>query len=88
MAEYRLTVARSARKDLEKLQTNIADRIVNEIALLASEPRPQGGVKLHGQKNLWRIRVGDYRVIYAIDDAQRWIDISIVRHRRDVYRLM
>ena len=88
MAEYQITVARSARKELEKLQTNTAERIVNAIAFLASEPRPPGAVKLQGQRSLWRIRVGDYRVVYAIDDASKTVDVSIVRHRRDVYRLM
>jgi mRNA interferase RelE/StbE len=49
-------------------------------------PRPSGAIKLHGNKSLWRIRIGDYRVIYSIDDISRGIDISVVRHRRDVYR--
>jgi mRNA interferase RelE/StbE len=53
---------------------------------LASNLRPHGCVKLQGADDLWRIRVGEYRVIYAIGDDRRIVDISAVRHRRDAYR--
>ena len=86
MADYSISFARSARKELERLPNDIADRILAKIELLAGNPRPAGVIKLHGQKNLWRLRVGDYRVVYAIDDFSRTIDVSIIRHRRDVYR--
>ena len=49
-------------------------------------PRPSGAIRLQGNSNLWRIRVGDYRVIYSINDPARMIDISAVRNRRDAYR--
>ena len=86
MVEYEVSVARSARKALQALNPPLALRIVARIAALATTPRPSGCVKLEGSSNLWRIRVGDYRVIYAIDDQRRLIDVSTVRHRRDVYR--
>lgn len=86
MADYTVTFARSARKELEQLPDEIAGRILERTENLAAQPRPSGVVKLVGGKNLWRIRVGDYRVVYAIDDAQRLVDVSIIRHRREVYR--
>lgn len=86
MADYSITFARSARKELEKLPPSAARRIIGHIEVLTKIPRPSGAVKLQGGKNLWRIRIGDYRVIYSIDDSVRVIDISAVRHRRDAYR--
>ena len=53
---------------------------------LSRQPRPVGVTKLRGPKNLWRLRVGDYRIVYAIDDATQVVDVSIIRHRREVYR--
>ena len=85
MADYSVAFARSARKELEKLPSSAADRIVDRIEGLATIPRPSGAVKLKGNKTLWRIRVGEYRVIYSIDDAARAIDISAVRNRKDAY---
>jgi mRNA interferase RelE/StbE len=86
MGDFQLTFARSARKELERLPAPIADRILERIEQLMGNPRPAGVVKLHGHANLRRLRVGDYRVIFSIHDAQRIVDISAVRHRRDVYR--
>ena len=86
MADYTITFARSARKELERLQPDLAGRILEKIETLAKSPRPSGSIKLQGEKNLWRIRIGDYRVIYAIDDPGGIVDVSVVRHRRDVYR--
>ena len=86
MANYSVTFARSARKELEKLHPSIARRVMQRIEALATIPRPSGVIRLQGHKNLWRIRIGDYRVIYSIDDADRNIDVSVVRHRSDAYR--
>ena len=86
MADYAITFARSARKDLEALPHDIADRVLARIEKLAGEPRPVGSAKLRGGKNLWRVRVGDYRVVYLVNDATRAVDVSVIRHRRDVYR--
>ena len=86
MADYSVTFARSARKELEKLPPSVARRVIERIEALAKTPRPSGVIRLQGNKNLWRIRVGEYRVIYSIDAAARIIDISVVRHRRDAYR--
>ena len=86
MADYTITFARSARKELENLPANIADRILRKIEALAANPRLAGVIKLQGSKNLWRLRVGDYRMVYSINDFSRTVDIAIIRHRRDVYR--
>jgi mRNA interferase RelE/StbE len=86
MADYTITFARSARKELENLPANIADRIVLKIEALAANPRLPGVIKLQGSRNFWRLRVGDYRVVYSINDSSRMLDIAVVRHRRDVYR--
>jgi mRNA interferase RelE/StbE len=86
MADYAISFARSARKELERLPDDVAGRILDKIESLAGEPRPSGVTKLQGQKNLWRLRVGDYRVVYSIDDFSKMIDVSVIRHRREVYR--
>lgn len=86
MAEYRVIVARSARKELESLPHATADRIVAMLEHLAAEPRPVGARKLRGAADLWRVRVGHYRVVYAINDAQQIVDIRVIRHRKDAYR--
>lgn len=86
MANYEITLARSARKQLQGLDRAVAIRVIARIESLAESPRPVGCVKLETGNRFWRIRVGDYRVIYAIDDERRLIDVSAVRHRRDAYR--
>lgn len=76
---------RSAEKDLKRLSSEILPRAVNAIQALARNPRPVGSRKLAGSKSDWRIRIGDYRIIYEIADQIRIVRINRVRHRRDVY---
>lgn len=83
---YSVSFARSARKELESLGQTVALRILKKIESLPENPRPAGCKKLTGQNSLWRIRIGDYRVVYSIDDKNRLIDISIIRHRSSVYK--
>ncbi len=85
MGEFNITFARSARKDLERLDATVVNRIFPKIEALAKNPRPPGCLKLKGSGDLWRIRVGDYRVLYSINDAAEVVDISAVRHRREAY---
>ncbi len=85
MADYVVVFAKSARKELEKLDPSVIQRIFPRIEALAKEPRPSGCTKLRGSKNLWRIRVGDYRVIYAVLDDKHLVDVTAVRHRREAY---
>lgn len=70
MADYAITFARSARKELEALDAHLVSRIFPKIEALAREPRPAGCTKLKGEMNLWRVRIGDYRVIYALYDMK------------------
>ena len=86
MISYRVLLERNAEKDLARLSSAIHDRIVLAIQALATNPRPSGCSKLAGFENDWRIRVGDYRVIYEIADEIRIIRVNRVRHRREVYR--
>lgn len=83
---YEVLVERTAERDLKSLATPLFDRIVPRIKTLADNPRPPGCHKLAGSKNDWRIRIGDYRVVYEIDDVHKRVRIFRVRHRRDVYR--
>lgn len=83
---YQIVLSRSAEKDLQKLPVTAIKRISKEVDALSINPRPQGSKKLKGtDENLWRVRVGDYRVIYEIADEIRVIDIRRIRHRKDVY---
>jgi len=86
MTSYAITFARSARKDLEALNRPLIARILKRIEALAEDPRPPGCRKLVGQANLWRVRIGDYRVIYEIDDGKKLVDINAIRHRSEAYR--
>jgi len=86
VVKYAITFATSARKELENLETTFVEKIFPRIEELANEPRPRGCKKLEGEENLWRIRVGDYRVVYHIYDKQNIVDIVHIRHRKDAYR--
>ena len=86
MTEYSVEFARSARKEIEALDPQVADRIIKRIESLVYDPRPTGIVKLKGAVDQWRIRIGEWRVVYRIDDREKLIDISAIRHRREVYR--
>lgn len=84
---YQIVVKPSARKELRKLPVLIATLIAIKIDGLANDPRPAGCKKLVSNKEeLWRVRVGDYRILYAIDDAIRIIDIHHIGNRKDIYR--
>ena len=86
MAPCEVTLARSARKELERLQEPLLSRVFRRIEALGSNPRPRGCRKLEGAEDLWRIRIGDYRVIYSIDASRRLVDISAIRPRSEAYR--
>lgn len=86
MTTYRILLELSAERDLGRLSPDVHDRVIAAIQGLAGNPRPHGCRKLAGTDNDWRIRVGDYRVIYEIADAIRIVRVNRVRHRREVYR--
>jgi mRNA interferase RelE/StbE len=83
--EYQVNLKRSAEKELDALQANRRERIVKHLLTLEENPRPAGSKKLQGQES-YRLRVGDYRVLYSIDDQTKQVTIIAVGHRREVYR--
>ena len=86
MPRYSIEFQRSAREALENLPRDIQLRVKTAITRLAEEPRPPGSKKLSGQHNVWRIRIGNYRVLYAIEEYQLVVFVVKVGHRREVYR--
>ena len=82
---YTIRIERSAQKSLARIPQPYQDRIIDAIRNLATIPRPHGTRKLGG-KDAWRIRVGDYRILYEIDDGQLDILIVTLGHRKEIYR--
>jgi mRNA interferase RelE/StbE len=82
---YTLLILRRAQKELAQLPTPFYERVRDSIRDLAEDQRPRGCLKLAGREG-WRIRVGDYRVVYEIDDQQHTVTTLHVGHRREVYR--
>jgi mRNA interferase RelE/StbE len=85
VAEYRLALTESAIKELTRLRVSAVERITARIGKLAGDPRPSGCKKLKGGVNEWRIRIGDYRGIYAIEDSKKTVDVTRIAHRKDAY---
>lgn len=83
---HKVRIGRSATKELEALPDRTLQRIAAKIDSLAQQPRPSGCKKLRGADDLWRIRVGDYRIIYAVNDIELLVEIRVIRHRGDAYR--
>jgi mRNA interferase RelE/StbE len=87
VAGYKVLIKPSAVKDVENIDRRAdRDRISNRMQSLAENPRPYGSEKLEGFEAMYRIRQGDYRVVYEIDDAEVIVFVIKVRHRKDVYR--
>jgi mRNA interferase RelE/StbE len=82
---YTVLILRRAQKDLAQLSPESYARLRDAIRALGQDPRPQGCLKLTAREG-WRVRVGDYRLVYEIDDKQRTVIVLHVGHRRDVYR--
>jgi len=82
---YRVDIIPSAEKDLDKLPSRVHDRISARILSLEENPRQTGTKKLSGREQ-YRLRVGDYRVLYTIDDASKSVRVVGVAHRREAYR--
>jgi len=82
---YRVEVEPAAQRDLDRLATTLYERVTGRLAKLAEEPRPHGVMKLT-HVGAYRLRIGDHRVVYEVDDRARTIYVTRVRHRREVYR--
>ncbi len=85
MNSYSVEIKPPARKELEALPDTVLARVVRKLESLRDMPRPAGCKKLKGYKDQWRVRVGDWRVIYLIDDTAKLVSITRIAHRRDVY---
>ena len=83
---YEVHLERAAENDPRRLSATAFHRIIPHIRALAENPRPSNCRKLTGSKDDWRIRIGDYRVLYEIDEKAKAVKIMRVRHRREVYR--
>lgn len=83
---YSVGYESTARKELDKLDKQIARRVARAVSALGANPRPAGCRRLVGYDDLWRIRVGDYRVIYTIRDTELIVLALRIAHRSDVYR--
>ena len=85
MSNYAVEVKPPARKELEALPDKVLARVVRKMDSLRDTPRPAGCKKLKGYKDQWRVRVGDWRVVYIIDDAAKLVSVTRIGHRREVY---
>jgi mRNA interferase RelE/StbE len=85
VARYVVDVKPSARKELEDIPNNVLARAVRKMESLGDNPRPSGCKKLKGHRDLWRIRVGDWWILYSIDDGAKLVSVTRIAHRREVY---
>ena len=85
MSKYAVEVKLAARKELDGLPDTVLARVVRHIESLGDLPRPAGCKKLKGYRDQWRIRIGDWRVVYLIDETLKRVSIVRIAHRRDVY---
>ena len=83
---YEVYLEKAAERDLNRLDPHLFARMISQIRRLKFNPRPHGCKKLSASANDWRLRVGDYRILYEIQDNSRVVRIIRIRHRRDVYR--
>lgn len=83
---YEVCLERTAERDLKKLPAKQFHRVISQIKNLAKTPRPVGCRKITGSKNDWRIRVGEHRLIYEIDEKAKLVKVMRIKHRKDAYR--
>jgi mRNA interferase RelE/StbE len=82
---YSVVIEGRAKRDLERLRTDIIKRIDTVLTKLEANPRPAAAVKLTGY-DLWRVRIGDYRIIYEIDDKAKRVIVYKIKHRKEAYK--
>jgi mRNA interferase RelE/StbE len=86
MDSFRVELTRSAEKDLRRIERKTLPRIIAALEGLAANPRPAGCRKLSGSKFTYRIRVGNYRVVYELEEGKLIVLVVRIRHRKDAYR--
>ncbi|MDP1713587.1 MAG: type II toxin-antitoxin system RelE/ParE family toxin [Anaerolineales bacterium] len=82
---YQVIIKKSVEKELDSLSAKLRERIIQRLLVLEENPRPQGVKKLQGEES-YRLRIGDYRALYSIDDKKKEILVYAIGHRREVYR--
>ena len=83
---YRVLLERRSERDLKKLPAEIFHRIIPQIKSLSENSHPSGCRKITASENAWRIRVGEYRIVYEVDSRGKTVRVMRVRHRKDVYK--
>lgn len=83
---FTVIVSEKAAKEVARLPRYVAQRVADSVEGLEQEARPAGCLRLKGEHDLWRIRIGDYRILYAIDDDTMSVVVLSVKHRSDAYR--
>ena len=83
---YEVFLESAAERDLRRLPVQVFQRVISHIKSLGEDPRPPGCRKIVGSKNDWRLRVGNYRIIYEIDEITQAVRVWRVRYRREAYR--
>lgn len=84
-SRYSVSITGRAERDIRKLDKQIKSRITKTILALADDPRPAGCLKVQGEEDVWRIRVGDWRVGYLVDDAAKEVVVVRIAHRSEFY---
>lgn len=87
MASYSVCFNASAKKELRKIPKPFLQKILEKIESLSGEPRPFGVKLLRGERRYYRIRQGDHRIAYGVDDASRVVTLVAIGHRREVYEI-
>ncbi len=88
MDSYSISLKPSVEKDLRPLPKSLVSRVMRRIDGLKNDPFPRQATKLSGTDRLYRVRVGDYRIVYEVDTQIKQVTIHYVRHRREVYRTL
>ncbi len=83
---FQVIIPKPVQKQLDDLPDDVFKRIIEKLEVLTINPRPFGCVKLKGMKNEYRIRIGDYRIRYEINEAENLVILLHCKHRKDIYR--
>ena len=86
MPRYEVRISQTAAKQLRKLPREDQERVAAKASALATDPRPSGTQKLRGYEDIWRVRVGPYRILYSVADAEVIVIVLKIGHRRKIYR--
>lgn len=86
MASYKIEWKKSAESDLTHLEKKLLPRIFKKVESLVNKPLPPTAKKLRGSESLYRLRIGDYRVIYQVSKLSRLVTVYYIRHRKEVYK--